>query len=126
MGRKTSGSCIKKNRQIKNADQKDGSKRPLGIKFDSVLQTLSAAVKSRDLRLRIGVAGKIEKCERQRTFLGHLEGIGRDVWRGGGTLAFHLTCCSSCCTKSFIAISHGNERTNVNAKPVGYALMPQT
>lgn len=86
MGRKTSGSCIKKNRQIKNADQKDGSKRPLGIKFDSVLQTLSAAVKSRDLRLRIGVAGKMEKCERQRTFLGHLEGIGRDVWGGGGDL----------------------------------------
>lgn len=84
MGRETSGSCIKKNRQIKNADQKDGSKRPLGIKFDSVLQTLSAAVKSRDLRLRFGVAGKMEKCECQRTFLGHLEGIGRDVWGGAG------------------------------------------
>lgn len=39
----------------------------------------------------------------------------------GGTLAFHLTCCSSGYTKSFIAISHSNECTNVNAELVGYA-----
>lgn len=60
-----------------------------------------------------------------------VSGPSRGDWEGrvevvGGTLAFHLTCCSSCYTKSFIAISHGNECTNVNAKPVGYALMPQT
>lgn len=42
VGRKTSGECIKKNRQIKNADQKDGSNPPPpGIKFDSLLQTLN-------------------------------------------------------------------------------------
>lgn len=68
-----------------------------------------------------GCGKKTGKRERQRTFLGHPEG-GSSV-ESEGTLAFHLTCCSSGYTKSFIAILHGNECTNVNAEPPGFAFM---
>lgn len=82
MGRKTRGGCIKKNGQIKNVDQTDGSKRPLGTEFD-------CAPESERCRKVMRLALVEDRgCGKQRGCLsvnGHFWAISREVEVGGET-----------------------------------------